>query len=209
MIRKLSLLLFIAGFLLVAYNGWNYFQATQSVQDIPETENKTEAAPVDTSKPETSEKETPQKTEETIDPSTLHHDIEAGSEVATLDIPDMGKRFTTYWGADESTLEQGVGMYVSEWTTVPNREGGHTVLSGHRDTVFTGLGELGEGDTLEVHYDGETFEYEITKTWITDPDDRSVIVEKDEPTLTLTTCYPFDFIGAAPERYIVEATLVE
>ncbi|WP_080872836.1 class D sortase [Oceanobacillus timonensis] len=209
MIRKLSLLLFIAGFLIVAYNGWNYFQATKSVQDIPETENKTEAAPVDTPEKDIPEKETPEKTEETIDPSTLHYDIKEGSEVATLDIPDMGKRFTTYWGADESTLEQGVGMYVSEWTTVPNREGGHTVLSGHRDTVFTGLGELGEGDTLEVHYDGETFEYEINKTWITDPDDRTVIVEKEEPTLTLTTCYPFDFIGAAPERYIVEATLVE
>ncbi|MFD1416277.1 class D sortase [Oceanobacillus jeddahense] len=204
MIRKLSLLLFVAGFFIVVYNGWNYIQATQSVQEIPETENKTETAPIDIR-----EKDIPEKKEETIDPSTLNYDIEAGSEVASLDIPAMNKRFTTYWGADEHTLDQGVGMYVSEWTTVPNRESGHTVLSGHRDTVFTGLGELGEGDTLELHYDGETFEYEINKTWITDPDDRTVIVEKEKPTLTLTTCYPFDYFGYAPERYIVEATLVE
>ncbi|UJL45704.1 class D sortase [Virgibacillus sp. NKC19-16] len=201
MIRKLSLLLFVIGFIVVAYSGWNYFQATQSVQEIPE---KAEAAAVDTA-----EKHIPEKSEVTVDPSTLNFDIEKGSEIAKLDIPAMDKRFTTYWGADERTLDQGVGMYVSEWTTVPNREGGHTVLSGHRDTVFTGLDELGQGDTLEVHYDGETFEYEINKTWITDADDRTVIVEKEEPTLTLTTCYPFDYIGYAPDRYIVEATLVE
>ncbi|WP_449355817.1 class D sortase [Virgibacillus natechei] len=201
MIRKLSMLLIVIGFIVVAYNGWNYFQATQSVQEIPE---KAKAASVDMA-----EKNIPEKKEVTVDPSTLNYDIETGSEVATLDIPSMDNRFTTYWGTDENTLGQGVGMYVSEWTTVPNREGGHTVLSGHRDTVFTGLDELGQGDTLEIQYDGETFEYEINKTWITDADDRTVIVEKEEATLTLTTCYPFDYIGYAPDRYIVEATLVE
>lgn len=201
MIRKLSLLLFVIGVIVVAYNGWSYFQATQSVQAIPE---KTEAVAV-----APAEKDILETSEATVDPLTLNFDIKTGSEVASLDIPAMNKRFTTYWGADERTLEQGVGMYVSEWTTVPNREGGHTVLSGHRDTVFTGLDELGPGDKLEVHYNDETFEYEITKTWITDPDDRTVIVEKEEPTLTLTTCYPFDYIGFAPDRYIVQATLVE
>lgn len=192
------------GFIVVAYSSWNYIQATQSVQEIPEKSEQTEVVSIDTT-----EKNIPEKSDETVDPLTLNYDIETGSEVAMLDIPDIDKRFTTYWGADERTLNQGVGMYVSEWTTVPNHEGGHTVLSGHRDTVFTGLDELDQGDTLEVHYDGETFTYEINKTWITDADDRTVIVEKDEPTLTLTTCYPFDYIGFAPDRYIVEATLVE
>lgn len=206
MIRKLSLLLIAVGFLVVVYSGWNYFQATQSVREIPEKSEAVEAAAINIP-----EKNIPEKIdeEETVNPSTLNYEIDAGSEIAMLDIPAMNKRFTTYWGADESTLNQGVGMYVSEWTTVPNREGGHTVLSGHRDTVFTGLDGLGQGDILEVHYDGETFEYEINKTWITDAEDRTVIVEKEEPTLTLTTCYPFDFIGYAPDRYIIEATLVE
>lgn len=201
MIRKLSLLLIAIGFLVVVYSGWNYFQATQSVQEILEKSETAEAAAINI--PEKSDEE------ETVNPSTLNYEVDAGSEIAMLDIPAINKRFTTYWGADERTLDQGVGMYVSEWTTVPNREGGHTVLSGHRDTVFTGLDELGQGDILEVHYDGETFEYEINKTWITDAADRTVIVEKEEPTLTLTTCYPFDFIGYAPDRYIIEATLVE
>lgn len=46
----------------------------------------------------------------------------------------------------------------------------------------------------------------INKHWITDAEDRTVIVEKDEPTLT--TCYPFNYIGDAPDRYIIEASLI-
>lgn len=49
--------------------------------------------------------------------------------------------------------------------------------------------------------------YQIQKHWIADANDRTVIVAKDKPTLTLTTCYPFNYIGDAPERYIIEATL--
>lgn len=132
---------------------------------------------------------------------------ELGEKTADLLIPEIGQKYSVYWGADEDTLKKGVGLYVSDLTTIPG-EDGHTVLSGHRDTVFTGLGELEEKDELMVDYNGETFVYEITDTWITHADDRTVIVEKDRSTLTLTTCYPFDFIGYAPDRYIVQAELV-
>lgn len=132
---------------------------------------------------------------------------ELGEKTADLLIPEIGQKYSVYWGADEDTLKKGVGLYVSDLTTIPG-EDGHTVLSGHRDTVFTGLGELEEKDELMVDYNGETFVYEITDIWITHADDRTVIVEKDRSTLTLTTCYPFDFIGHAPDRYIVQAELV-
>lgn len=130
-----------------------------------------------------------------------------GEKTATLLIPKIEQKYSVYWGADDDTLKKGVGMYVSDLTTVPGGYG-HTVLSGHRDTVFTKLAELEETDNLLVEFEGKIYVYEIAKTWITDKDDRSVIVEKDESTLTLTTCYPFDFIGSAPERYIVQAKLV-
>lgn len=132
---------------------------------------------------------------------------EAGKKSADLLIPKIEQKYSVYWGADEETLEKGVGLYVSDLTTVPGGNG-HTVLSGHRDTVFTGLGELEKQDELMVEYDGEIFVYAISEIWITHKDDRTVIVEKDQSTLTLTTCYPFDFIGYAPDRYIVQAELV-
>lgn len=129
-----------------------------------------------------------------------------GENVAELKIPELGNSYSVYWGTDDESLDRGVGMYVSEWTTTPD-ESRHTVLSGHRDTVFTGLDELEDGDSLIVEYENTQYVYRLQKTWVTDAEDRSVIVDKDEPTLTLTTCYPFDYIGSAPDRYIVEAEL--
>ncbi|MEK5303819.1 class D sortase [Bacillus sp. FSL R10-2201] len=130
-----------------------------------------------------------------------------GEKVAMLNIPKIKKKFSIYWGANDATLKKGVGMFVSDLTTTPSG-GGHTVLSGHRDTVFTELGELKEKDNLIVEYDNTMYTYEIQKIWITHADDRTVIVKKEEPTLTLTTCYPFDYIGDAPDRYIIEAKLI-
>ncbi|WKA55732.1 class D sortase [Planococcus shixiaomingii] len=132
---------------------------------------------------------------------------ELGEKTALLLIPKIEQKYSVYWGTDEDTLKKGVGMYVSDLTTVPGGYG-HTVLSGHRDTVFTKLAELEVRDNLLVEYEDKVYIYEIAAMWITDEDDRSVIVEKDESTLTLTTCYPFDFIGSAPDRYIVQAKLV-
>lgn len=129
-----------------------------------------------------------------------------GEKVAMLNIPKIKKKFSIYWGAGDATLKKGVGMFVSDLTTTPSG-GGHTVLSGHRDTVFTELGELKEKDTLILEYDKKTYTYEIQKIWITHADDRTVIIKKEEPILTLTTCYPFDYIGDAPDRYIIEAKL--
>lgn len=133
---------------------------------------------------------------------------EEGEHVAQLVIPTINKSYDVYWGTDEHTLEKGVGMYVSEWTVTPDIEA-HTVLSGHRDSVFRPVGDLEKGDRLYVSYRGIDYEYRIHKIWITDANDRTVIVEKEEPTLTLTTCYPFYYVGSAPDRYIIQAKLVQ
>lgn len=130
-----------------------------------------------------------------------------GDRVATLFIPKINQTYEVFWGTDEQTLKKGVGMYISQWTVTPDQEG-HTVLSGHRDTVFRPLGELEKGDRLYVTYKGIDYEYIIRKIWITHANDRTVIVEKDEAILTLTTCYPFYYIGSAPDRYIIQASLV-
>lgn len=130
-----------------------------------------------------------------------------GDQIAYMVIPKIKQKYQVYWGADAKTLKKGVGMFVSNITTTPSGNG-HTVLSGHRDTVFTNLGDLQENDYILVEYDKRVYIYQIQKHWITDANDRTVIVAKDKSTLTLTTCYPFNYIGDAPERYIIEASLV-
>lgn len=203
--RWLGLVLLFIGLSMVIVNFLEWNTGHTAAQDFTEKEAD-EVAEVS----QTLEKEmifTPPSIEEPTPVFTSDIQEEAGANIATLLIPKIEQKYSIYWGTDPSTLTQGVGMFVSDLTTVPGGYG-HTVLSGHRDTVFTRLGELEKADLLHVQYDDEIFIYEVTDTWITHEDDRTVIVEKEESTLTLTTCYPFDFIGYAPDRYIVQAELV-
>lgn len=209
--RWLGLGLLLIGITMVIVNflEWNTGQTSakdfteKEVQEVEEATQSLEKELVFT--PTTPSTPPPVKEPSPILTEDAEH--EAGDEIATLLIPKIEQKYAVYWGADPSTLTQGVGMFVSNLTTVPGGHG-HTVLSGHRDTVFTRLGELEKTDLLHVQYGNKTFIYKVTDTWITHKDDRTVIVEKDESVLTLTTCYPFDFIGYAPDRYIVQAELV-
>ncbi len=132
-----------------------------------------------------------------------------GEEIGQLIIPRIGAILPIIEGTDEDELAKGVGHYVG-WGTVLPGETGHAVLSGHRDTVFRRAGELKDGDRLYVKMkDGNVYTYQIRKRWITHAEDRTVIVPKKEPILTLTTCYPFDYVGNAPDRYIIQSELIE
>ncbi|QDI93126.1 class D sortase [Salicibibacter halophilus] len=201
----------IFGVSLAAWSGYDWIQSTQSVESIDEDAELAEEMQAEAPEPEPElEPELVEENEdaESPDPSQTY-DFDKGDEMASLELPSIDSRFEVFWGTDDATLDQGVGMYVSdEWTETPNVQK-HTVLSGHRDTVFTELGEVEEGDVMHVEFDGWVYEYEIDDIWITDADDRTVIVEKEESVLTVTTCYPFDYIGAAPDRYIMQGELVD
>jgi len=85
----------------------------------------------------------------------------------------------------------------------------NSVLSGHRDSVFSKLGQLRKGDSVIVRTSSGTFTYLVRRTFIVMANDRTVIVPTPTATLTLTTCYPFFVIGSAPKRFIVSADLVQ
>lgn len=129
-----------------------------------------------------------------------------GDFFAHLIIPSLDMQVPVFEGTFEEELANGVGHYQK--SVLPG-EPDNSVLSGHRDTVFRRLGELKKGDFLQVRMKQGTFIYEITDVWITDAYDKSVIVPHDQPVLTLTTCYPFSFIGPAPKRFVVQSKLVK
>lgn len=182
--RKIGVVLFLIGTILIVRFGFEHWQTMQSVSKFNG------------------------EVERTVSAAKEPTEFEKGENIATFIIPKLNKSFEVFWGTDEETLAKGVGMYVSDVTVTPDQIG-HTVLSGHRDSVFRPLGDLEHGDRFYIVYQGVDYEYEINKTWITDADDRTVIVEKDEPTLTVSTCYPFTYIGAAPDRYIIQAHLIQ
>lgn len=126
-----------------------------------------------------------------------------GDVVGILKIRKISAELPIVAGTDPDDLEKGVGHYTG--SSYPG-EIGQIVLSGHRDTVFRRLGELQMGDEFIVAMPYGDFVYEIYDYKIVDEDDLSIItLQKEKEDLLLTTCYPFSFVGNAPERYILYA----
>lgn len=129
-----------------------------------------------------------------------------GDNIGSLTIPALNRKLTIYEGTENKELKKGVGHFIK--SVLPG-ENDNCVLSGHRDTVFRQLGNLKIGDLLIVETSAGKFTYEINGTRIVHADDKTVIVPLDHAVLTMTTCYPFNYIGPAPDRYIVSANLVK
>ena len=129
-----------------------------------------------------------------------------GEVSGLLEIPKINAELAIVEGTDPNDLEKGVGHYQCSFYADEN---GQIVLSGHRDTVFRRAGELELGDILTERIPYGNYHYEIVETWIVSADDTSIITLQDsEEELILTTCYPFSYIGGAPDRYIMYAKKV-
>lgn len=130
-------------------------------------------------------------------------DFSEGDSIGVLYIPRLDREIPIISGTHEDELAKGVGHFSS--TALPGQKD-QILLSGHRDTVFRQFGELEHDDEIHVKMKNGTFIYTIFDTEIVDADDRTVIgpTAPDE-ILTLSTCYPFTFIGSAPDRYIIYA----
>ncbi|WHY36656.1 class D sortase [Cytobacillus firmus] len=133
--------------------------------------------------------------------------FEQGEAIGILKIPRLKAELPIIEGTDEDELEKGVGHYS---TTVFPGQPDQILLSGHRDTVFRSLGDLEIGDIFEVSMPYGEFTYEITESKIVDADDTTVIrsTAPDE-ILTVSTCYPFSYVGNAPSRYILNAKRIQ
>lgn len=129
---------------------------------------------------------------------------DAADAIGSLSMPALDQTLPIFEGTGEDELKRGVGHF--SLSVLPGQPD-NCVLSGHRDTVFMGLGKLKVGDDLVVRTQAGTFTYEISRIRVVDKDDKTVIVPADHAVLTVTTCYPFNYIGAAPDRYILVADL--
>lgn len=105
-------------------------------------------------------------------------------------------------GTDEATLNRGVGWIAG--TTVPGRIG-NVGIAGHRDGIFRGLKDISPGDALELETPHGREQYAVADIRIVDPKDVSVLNPTREATVTLVTCFPFYYVGDAPQRFIVRA----
>ncbi|MCU1807649.1 class D sortase [Cytobacillus firmus] len=133
--------------------------------------------------------------------------FDQGEAIGILKIPRLKAELPIIEGTDEDELEKGVGHYS---TTVLPGQDDQILLSGHRDTVFRSLGELEIGDIFLVSMPYGEFTYEITDSEIVDADDPTVIRSTTpHEILTVSTCYPFSYVGNAPSRYILNAKRIQ
>lgn len=109
-------------------------------------------------------------------------------------------------GTDDLTLNRGVGRIIG---TARVGARGNLGIAGHRDGFFRGLKDLNVGDSVQLETKKGAQGYVVDWIKIVAPTDVSVLKSTGAPSLTLVTCYPFYFIGSAPQRYVVHASLTD
>lgn len=132
-------------------------------------------------------------------------DVNASRPIAVLQIPRLQLEVPLFKGTSKLALNRGVGWMES--TAAPGQEG-NIGIAGHRDTFFRGLRFLQRGDEILLITKRGTEFFRTNSTEVVRVDDTSVLKPGRGRSLTLVTCYPFYYVGRAPKRFVVKATLI-
>jgi sortase A len=124
--------------------------------------------------------------------------------MALLRIPRIQLEVPILEGTDDLSLNRAVGHIAG---TARPGDSGNIGIAGHRDGFFRGLKDVSTGDTIEIMTQRGETTYVIDQITIVNPTDVSVLAPRARSSVTLVTCYPFYFVGSAPQRYIVQASL--
>jgi sortase A len=123
--------------------------------------------------------------------------------IGVLTIPRLNFSAAVAEGDDDGTLRVAIGHLPD--TPLPWADG-NSAFAGHRDTHFRALRAIQTGDRIDLKTPRGIFRYVVDDRSIVSPDDLSVLKSTGERSMTLITCYPFSYIGRAPQRFIVHAT---
>ncbi len=126
--------------------------------------------------------------------------------IGLIEIPRLGLSSIVMEGTSGLVLRRAVGHILG--TALPG-EAGNVGLSGHRDTFFRELRDIKINDRIKVTTPRGGYQYTVVSTQIVEPSDVTVLDSEESDVLTLVTCYPFSYIGPAPQRFIVRAEKVD
>lgn len=136
-------------------------------------------------------------------PLTEPHLLTIGEVVGQIEIPSLALQAVIVHGNSPELLRRGVG-HLPE-TPMPG-EWGNVALAGHRDTFFRPLRHIHSGDFITLRtFGGGTFQYQVESTLVVSPTNIEVLRPSNRRELTLVTCFPFDYVGPAPNRFVVRA----
>jgi len=128
-----------------------------------------------------------------------------GSVIGRVDVPRLHLSAAIAEGDDDSTLDNAVGHLPD--TPLP-WQAGNSAFAAHRDGLFRPLRDVQVNDEIKMVTARGEFVYRVKKTQVVNPEDVWVLAPTRAATITLITCYPFSFVGHAPQRFIVQAERV-
>jgi sortase A len=128
-----------------------------------------------------------------------------GGLIGRMEIPRLGLSAIVMEGIGAKTLRRAVGHIPG--TALPGQPG-NVGISGHRDTFFRPLRNIRQNDIITLTTWLGEFRYRVVSTRVVHPDNVAVLDPGNSEVLTLVTCYPFYFVGPAPNRFIVRAERV-
>lgn len=126
--------------------------------------------------------------------------------IGKLVVTKTGKQIPILMGATEENLRGGATLYDNG---IYPGDKGTAIILGHRETTFGFLENIKYSDIVEVQSLNHTYKFKVKKTYITNPEDESILAQEEGPSMTLVTCYPFRYVGPAPDRFIVKLDLIE
>jgi len=129
----------------------------------------------------------------------------ASALLGRLSVPRLHLAGMVREGIDRNTLQVAIGHIPG--MALPG-QAGNVGVAGHRDTFFRGLKDLKTGDEIDFSTSSGDFQYIVESLIIVEPDHVGVLAPSADNVLTLVTCYPFSYIGAAPKRFVVRARQV-
>ena len=122
--------------------------------------------------------------------------------LAVLHIQSIGLTVPVYADTSDGNLNRGAGLIAG---TADPETSGNTGIAAHRDSFFRALQDIALGDRIEIEHFSGTRAYRVSALYIVNPDDMRPLQRTQHSMLTLVTCYPFYYVGSAPQRYIVRA----
>lgn len=131
--------------------------------------------------------------------------LNSGDVIGEIQIPRLGVKAVVVQGDALELLDRAVGHLPQ--TPLPG-EWGNVALAAHRDRLFRPLREIRPGDTITIATSSGSFQYEVQSTFVVPATEVSVLHSSDARELTLITCFPFNYIGHAPYRFIVRSRQV-
>ena len=128
------------------------------------------------------------------------------SPLAVLRMRSVSLEVPVLEGTSQIILNRGAGHLTG--TAEPGSKG-NIVIAGHRDGFFRRLKNISVGDHIELARHGTVDTFRVDRLQVVERTDNTALQPTKNPVLTLVTCYPFFYLGAAPQRYVVRASLID